>query len=63
MTHYDASHDTPRGPGLPDPARQPAFYQGTAPKRAIAWVLDGIVIFVLTGFFQAWHMGLLTQAN
>ena len=48
MTHFDTSHDTTRGPGLPDPARQPGFYQGTAPKRAIAWVIDGLIVFVLT---------------
>ena len=25
---------------LPDPIRQPAFYAGVAPKRALAWVAD-----------------------
>lgn len=39
---------TSQGPGLPDPVRQPAFYQGTATKRALAWVVDGLIIFALT---------------
>lgn len=26
--------------GLPDPAREPAFYRGVATKRALAWVAD-----------------------
>ena len=40
---------------LPDPAYQPEFYSGTATKRALAWVVDVIVIGVLTGL-----AGLLT---
>jgi uncharacterized RDD family membrane protein YckC len=33
--------------GLPDPAREPAFYEGVATKRALAWVVDAGVTLLL----------------
>ncbi len=33
--------------GLPDPASQPGFYAGVPVKRAIAWVFDSAIIFLL----------------
>lgn len=33
--------------GLPDPLREPAFYEGVATKRALAWVIDEALIFAL----------------
>lgn len=47
---YDPSRNADFVPAsaLPDPATQPAFYEGTAVKRAIAWMLDGVVIFLIT---------------
>jgi uncharacterized RDD family membrane protein YckC len=33
--------------GLPDPAREPAFYAGVTAKRALAWVVDEGLTFVL----------------
>ena len=33
--------------GLPDPAREPAFYEGVATKRALAWVADVGITFAL----------------
>lgn len=32
---------------LPDPVSEPAFYQGVATKRALAWVVDVGITFVL----------------
>jgi uncharacterized RDD family membrane protein YckC len=32
---------------LPDPVREPDFYRGVAVKRALAWVVDGGVTWVL----------------
>ena len=32
---------------IADPVHQPEFYESVAPKRAIAWVLDNIVIALL----------------
>jgi uncharacterized RDD family membrane protein YckC len=34
-------------PGLPDPAREAAFYEGVAVKRAFAFAVDFALIFVL----------------
>ena len=46
---YSPMHETYAHQGaLPDPVTQPGFYEGTAMKRALAWVLDGVVIFALT---------------
>jgi uncharacterized RDD family membrane protein YckC len=39
---------------LPDPDLQPAFYDGVTTKRAIAWVIDMIIVGIVTvifGFF------------
>lgn len=33
---------------LPDPGRYPAFYDGIVVNRFIAWVIDGVLISVLT---------------
>lgn len=33
---------------LPDPVDQPEFYDGVLPKRAIAWVIDVLLITALT---------------
>lgn len=41
MTSYAAPQ------GLPDPVGKPAFYQGVLPKRAIAWVIDVVLIGLL----------------
>lgn len=38
----------PTGPGLPDPAREPDFYRGVSGKRAIAWLLDVVLIAVIS---------------
>lgn len=32
---------------LPDPLREPDFYAGVAPKRAVAWVIDGAITWLL----------------
>ncbi len=40
---------------LPDPRYQPVFYEGVPPKRFFAWVIDVILITLLTLLF-----GLLT---
>lgn len=33
--------------GLPDPLREPAFYEGVAVKRGLAWVVDAGITWVL----------------
>lgn len=33
--------------GLPNPERAPEFYQGVTMKRALAWVVDVMLVFVL----------------
>lgn len=35
-------------PGLPDPGARPEFYDGVVLKRGIAWLVDAILIGVLT---------------
>jgi uncharacterized RDD family membrane protein YckC len=35
-------------PGLPDPQARPEFYDGVPLKRGIAWIVDAIVIALLT---------------
>lgn len=42
MTH------SPTLPGLPDPDLQPGFYSGTVAKRFGAWVIDMIIVALLT---------------
>lgn len=34
--------------GLPDPIRKPEFYQGVPTKRALAWLIDVVMIGVLS---------------
>lgn len=41
MTTYTAA------PGLPDPHRNPAFYAGVPTKRALAWLVDVVLIGIL----------------
>lgn len=36
-------------PGLPDPDTSPEFYDGVPTKRFVAWIVDVIVIGILTG--------------
>ena len=35
-------------PGLPDPEARPEFYDGVPVKRGIAWLIDAVVIGLLT---------------
>lgn len=42
MTQFETS------PGLPDPDLQPAFYSGVVFKRFGAWIIDLIVVAILT---------------
>lgn len=42
MTYITASA------GLPDPAQQGAFYRDVALKRFLAWIVDAMMVFVLT---------------
>lgn len=41
MTYTSAD---PMHSDLPDPARQPEFYDSVAPKRLIAWAIDSAII-------------------
>ncbi|WGH78518.1 RDD family protein [Jannaschia ovalis] len=41
--------------GLPDPIHQPEFYEGVVSRRALAWIVD---ILIITGF--TFLAGLLT---
>lgn len=38
----------PQASALPDPAFQPDYYNGVPTKRALAWVLDVVLISILT---------------
>ena len=38
----------PRTSGLPDPAFEPAFYQGVLMKRALAWAVDVALLGLMT---------------
>lgn len=42
MTHLAA-------PALPDPDLRPEFYSGIASKRLVAWLVDIVVVAILTG--------------
>lgn len=46
MTHW--SDLTVRASGLPDPVERPEFYRGTLAKRALAWVVDIVLITLFT---------------
>ncbi len=39
-TDYEMNH-------LPDPVRQPEFYDGVVIKRAVAWVIDAVLVAAL----------------
>ncbi|GHG79962.1 RDD family protein [Pseudodonghicola xiamenensis] len=39
---------TAPSPHLPDPDRQPQFYQGVASRRLIAWLVDSLITLALT---------------
>ncbi len=47
MTTLTMTRMTPPLHGLPDPVREPAFYQGVVTKRALAWVVDAGVTLLL----------------
>jgi uncharacterized RDD family membrane protein YckC len=49
MTHTMTYSTHPSG--LPDPELQPGFYDGVTLKRAIAWVIDTLVIGTVTVLF------------
>ena len=36
-------------PGLPDPETRPEFYAGVPLKRGLAWIVDTLVVGLLTG--------------
>ncbi|WP_238991828.1 RDD family protein [Gemmobacter caeruleus] len=44
-------------PRLPDPETQPEFYAGTATKRAMAWVIDVIILGALTALASVLTLG------
>ena len=39
---------SPLYPGLPDPVSAPEFYADVASKRLIAWVIDTVIIILIT---------------
>jgi len=45
---YSRSDRHPINHALPGPQQRPEFYEGVPGKRAVAWVLDMILIFGLT---------------
>ena len=47
MTYAPPHRRAPQG-GLPDPVREAAFYDGVAVKRGLAWVVDVVLISILT---------------
>jgi len=44
-------------PRLPDPETQPEFYAGTTTKRALAWVIDVIILGALTALASVLTLG------
>jgi uncharacterized RDD family membrane protein YckC len=44
MTHYDTPLHDRHGTGLPDPFEAPEFYDGVLPKRALAWIVDVVIV-------------------
>jgi uncharacterized RDD family membrane protein YckC len=38
----------PLSPGLPDPDVAPGFYDGVPLKRFVAWLIDGVIVLMLT---------------
>lgn len=49
---------TPAPTTLPDPAYQPEFYSGTVTKRALAWVVDVILIGLMTALVSLLTLGI-----
>ena len=43
---------------LPDPTFQPEFYAGTTTKRLIAWVVDTLLVLVLSTVFALMTFGI-----
>ena len=64
MTHfsdeYAPTRAAPRPPlwGLPDPDTQGEFYADVAVKRAVAWIMDTILVSVLTGLVAIFTVGI-----
>ncbi len=54
---HNAPDDDPLW-GLPDPDHQPAFYQDVALKRALAWLVDTVVVLALTALAVVLTVGL-----
>jgi uncharacterized RDD family membrane protein YckC len=48
----------PSATALPDPVRHAAFYDGVPMKRAIAWVIDTLVVALLCTVFVVLTLGL-----
>ncbi|MGV6839720.1 MAG: RDD family protein [Planktomarina sp.] len=44
--------------GLPDPDRQSGFYASVTMKRLFAWIIDGIIIFMMTLLISVLTFGL-----
>lgn len=44
--------------GLPDPALQPGFYDGVTLKRALAWLIDSVIIGMLAILFSLFTFGI-----
>lgn len=42
------AHTTPVTSNLPDPATQPEFYDGVLMKRGLAWVIDVVIIALIS---------------
>lgn len=53
-----AAFETPYS-ALPDPATAPAFYEGVTAKRALAWVVDTIVIAIIAAVVASLPLFLL----
>ncbi|HHB80382.1 MAG TPA: RDD family protein [Aliiroseovarius sp.] len=53
-----SNHAQPAQWGLPDPDSQSEFYQDVATKRAIAWVIDMILISLLVGLVVLFTVGI-----
>lgn len=50
---------TPDLPGLPDPDRDPQFYEGVPARRLAAWVIDVIIVLAM-GLPLALAFGIVT---
>jgi uncharacterized RDD family membrane protein YckC len=55
MTMSD-SYPRPRTQGLPDPAIQPEFYDDVPTKRLLAWLVDVILIGLITSVFVVFSL-------